>query len=274
MHIKIRAGQLNIRASLQELWSARGLLLTLAKRDFKVRYAQTKLGYIWALIQPLTALAVLYLVFQKALNSDTQGVSFLSYSLSGLVIWNFFSYNLSQGANALIQARAMLQKIYFPRQVLLLSKGLVALSDLVIALILFALIGYEELYLTLWTFGSFLLAIVLSFLAAQGLAFWLAALSLRFRDLQQVVPFMVQMLFFLSPIAYSPDLWQNSLGNELSNWLLINPMYSILEIWRSGVFGLGLSNGTLGIALLYCSFLFTSGWLYFQSVERKMADLL
>ncbi len=252
----------------------RDLLYTLALRDFKVRYAQTKLGYAWAIVQALTALAVLYLVFNRALNSDTQGVSFLAYSLSGLLFWNFFSYNLSQGAGALIQARNMLQKIYFPRPALVLSKALVAATDLLLALIIFIFFAYAEATLSLWTIGSFLLAFVLSFLAAQGIAFWLSALSVRYRDLQQVVPFLVQMLFFLSPIAYSPDLWDQSLGKDISLLLQLNPMYGILEIWRAGVFGLDLNSRTLVISSLYSLFLFSSGWRYFSAVERKMADLL
>ncbi len=274
MHIQIKPGRLSLKASFKELRASGGLLYTLAQRDFKVRYAQTKLGYAWALIQPVTALAVLYLVFQKALQSDTQGISFLAYSLSGLLFWNFFSYNLSQGANALIQARAMLQKIYFPRQALVLSKALVALSDLGLAIILFTAIGYGEMHFSLWTLPSFILALLLSFLAGQGLAFWLAALSIRFRDLQQIVPFLLQMLFFLSPIAYSPDLWQESLGPQLSQWLQFNPFYAILDIWRSGIFGLEINSSSLLLGIPYCLILFLSGWIYFQKVERKMADLL
>lgn len=246
----------------------------MAQRDFKVRYAQTKLGYAWALIQPLTALAVLYLVFQKALQSDTEGVSFLAYSLSALLFWNFFSYNFSQGAQALIQARAMLQKIYFPRQALVLSKCVVAFSDLFIAFILFIAVAYAEIQWSIWTLPAFALALLLTFLAAQGLAFWLAALSLRFRDLQQIVPFGVQMLFFLSPIAYSPQLWQQNLGADFGLALHLNPMYAILNIWRSGVFGLELSSSSLWLGIPYCFLLFVSGWMYFQKVERKMADLL
>lgn len=272
--IEIKAGRGSLANSLKEISAYRGLLYTLALRDFKVRYAQTKLGYAWALIQPLTALAVLYLVFQKALGSGTQNISFLAYSLSGLLFWNFFSYNFSQGSSALIQARSMLQKIYFPRQILVLSKGLVGLSDLGIALILFLALGYAEIQFQLFSLLQIILALTMTFMASQGLALWMSALSIRFRDLQQVVPFIVQMLFFLSPIAYDPKLWKTGFSEELYGLFYLNPMQGILELARSAFFDLELNNDWVLMSLLYCLVLFLSGWIYFQRVERKMADLL
>lgn len=261
---------------LQELWNYRGLGLSFARRDFQVRYAQTILGPLWALLQPLLSLAVLFLVFQKALNANTAGIPFLSYSLSGLIFWGFFNYNLSQGAGALIQARGMLQKIYFPRLLLVLAKSLVALVDLALVLLIFCLVAFADATLSLTTLGSFVLALLLAFFASQGLAIWFAALSIRFRDLQQVIPFFSQMLFFLSPIAYSPDLWSNSIPQGFQPLLYLNPMMIILDIWRSPLFEIPsfTNSQSMLLGISWCLILFGSGWLYFQKVERKMADLI
>lgn len=261
---------------MKDLKAYRGLWISLARRDFKVRYTQTALGALWALIQPLISIAVLYLVFKQALKADTAGIPFLSYTLSGLLFWGFFNYNLSQGSAALIQSRAMIQKIYFPRILLVLSKGIVASVDLFLVLLLFIIIAYSNIVGAWINVTHFLWALALCFLSAQGLALWISALSIRYRDLQQVIPFFSQLLFFLSPIAYSPELWTENLSESHQIWLYLNPMFSALEIWRSGIFDLSplaLPNALLvgnGFAL----FLFISGWWFFQKSESKMADQL
>lgn len=250
--------------------------ISLARRDFQVRYAQTILGSAWALIQPLFSVAVLYLVFSRALKADTASIPFLSYTLSGLIFWGFFNYNLSQGAAALIQARSMLQKIYFPRILLVLSKSLVALVDLVFILLIFLLIAYPHYRIQLASIASFIGALGGTFLAAQGMALWVAALSIRFRDLQQIVPFISQLLFFLSPIAYSSSMWSSSLSADYHALLYLNPMFGLLEFWRLGLFGLEPLLHWQGLAIsgFLCLALFFSGWYYFQKSESKMADLL
>lgn len=248
----------------------------MARRDFQVRYAQTILGAAWALIQPLFSVAVLYLVFSRALKADTAGIPFLSYTLSGLVFWGFFNYNLGQGATALIQARSMLQKIYFPRILLVLSKSLVASIDLLFILVIFGIIAHKDIQLGALNLLGFFSSLILSFLASQGLALWIAALSIRFRDLQQIIPFLSQILFFLSPIAYSTSLWSDSMSSTYHWTLYLNPMFGILENWRNSLFAIEPLLGSSGLLLgsAVCLTLFISGWLFFQKSESKMADLL
>jgi lipopolysaccharide transport system permease protein len=274
--LEISAKGSSLRKQVNELWQYRGLGISFAKRDFQVRYAQTFLGPLWALLQPLLSLGVLYLVFQKALNANTEGVPFISYTLSGLIFWGFFNFNLSQGSASLIQARGMLQKIYFPRLLLVLSKSLVALVDLLFVLLIFLFVAFADAHFSFATLAGFLGALILSLLASQGLALWFAALSVRFRDLQQLIPFISQMLFFLSPIAYSPDLWTESIPLKYQDLLYLNPMMGILEMWRAPLFE--LENLTLSNlpwwGIIWCFSLFISGWIYFQKSERKMADLL
>lgn len=259
-------------ALLGELWRYRSLIGVFARRDYRARFAQTALGYLWALLQPLLGVAVLYLVFQRMLGAATEGVGFFAYSLSGLLLWNFFSFTSSQGASALIQAQAMLQKIYFPRMVLPLSKNLLALVDLAVALLLFLVVAQGEAsfkYAGLWLL---LPALFLVAAAATGLALWLSALSVRYRDLQQVVPIFLQLLFFLSPIAYAPALQSELLGAHA--WVAqVNPLSGPLSLLRSGLFGLPL-NPYWAYSVLSSMLLLVSGAWYFGRVERKMADLI
>lgn len=259
-------------ALLRELWRYRSLIGVFAQRDYRARFAQTALGYLWALLQPLLGVAVLYLVFQRMLGAATEGVGFFAYSLSGLLLWNFFSFTSSQGASALIQAQAMLQKIYFPRMVLPLSKNLLALVDLAVALLLFLVVAQGEASFKYAGFWLLLPALFLVAAAATGLALWLSALSVRYRDLQQVVPIFLQLLFFLSPIAYAPALQSELLGAYA--WVAqVNPLSGPLSLLRSGLFGLPL-NPHWAYSVLSSMLLLVSGAWYFGRVERKMADLI
>lgn len=270
---KITSKAPGIRHSISELWRFRGLLYTFAYRDYRARYAQTLVGFGWAILQPIISLLVLFVLFQRVLQTNTQSISFFPYALSGLIFWTYFNFVVGQAASSLINAQRMLQKIYFPRPILPLSKGLVGLVEAAVALLIFIVFasaesGFRPSGLLLW---PFLLAAVMC--AAWGLGLWFSALSIRYRDLQQVVPFLLQLLFFLTPVAYAPEMLVNILSPE-TYWLAyLNPITGIIEIFRAAVFDLTFSSNSfisLGVAML----LLLSGWWYFNRVERKMADLI
>jgi lipopolysaccharide transport system permease protein len=219
------------------------------------------------------AAAVLFFLFSSLLAVDTQGIPFLSFTFSGLLLWNYFSFVLSQSASSLIASQSMLQKIYFPRILLPLSKGLLGLIELLVALVLFLAIAFADGQLKTWGLLSFIPLLMSTLAAAWGAGLWLSALSIRFRDLQQALPFLLQMLFFISPIAYSPALVQERIPLEWQGLYYINPINGILELFRSAIFGLDHHPQawlSLGVSLL----LFVSGWWYFHKVERKIADLI
>ncbi len=256
-----------------ELWQYRGLLYNFAYRDYRARFAQTLLGYGWAIIQPLMAAAVLFFLFRNLLQVDTQGISFLSFTFSGLLFWNYFSFVLSQSSSSLISAQSMLQKIYFPRIILPLSKGLLGLVELGISLLLFLFIAFADGQISAWGFLSFFPLLISTLAAAWGGGLWLSALSIRFRDLQQALPFILQMLFFVSPIAYSPALVQERLPEGLQSLYYLNPMSGILELFRAALFNLEYQPQAW-YSVLIAFVLFGSGWWYFHHVERKIADLI
>lgn len=252
------------------MWEHRGLLYTFARRDYKARYAQTFAGMAWALLQPLLALAVLYLLFQRVLGVETQGISFFPYALSGLLFWNYFQFVVSQSAAALIDGQRMLQKIYFPRSVLPLSKGILALVEAGVLFLLFLFfLGSEPIQP--WALLAWPLCILGAMLAALGLGLWFSALSIRFRDLQQIIPILLQFLFFLTPVAYAPEMLLNLLPKDLYWLIYLNPLTGIIETFRHLLWHLPWQSEALlswGIALM----LTLSGAWYFQRVERKIAD--
>lgn len=249
------------------------MLYNFAYRDYRARFAQTLLGYGWAIIQPLMAAAVLFFLFRNLLQVDTQGVAFLSFTFSGLLLWNYFSFVLSQSSASLISAQSMLQKIYFPRIILPLSKGLLGLVELAISLVLFLFIAFAEGQVRALGLLSFIPLLLGTLAAAWGLGLWLSALSIRFRDLQQALPFLLQMLFFISPIAYSPALVQERLPESLQSLYYLNPISGILELFRAALFNLDY-RPQAWYSLIIALLLFISGWWYFHRVERKIADLI
>lgn len=268
--VKISAKRPAFSQTLRELWEHRGLLYTFARRDYKARYAQTFAGMAWALLQPLLALAVLYLLFQRVLMVETQGISFFPYALSGLLFWNYFQFVVSQSAAALIDGQRMLQKIYFPRSVLPLSKGILALVEAGVLFLLFLFfLGSEPIQP--WALLAWPLCILGAMLAALGLGLWFSALSIRFRDLQQIIPILLQFLFFLTPVAYAPEMLLNLLPKDLYWLIYLNPLTGIIETFRHLLWHLPWQPEALlswSIALM----LTLSGAWYFQRVERKIAD--
>tara|TARA_R110002050_G_scaffold71466_6_gene153653 strand:+ start:17273 stop:18022 length:750 start_codon:yes stop_codon:yes gene_type:complete len=249
------------------------LLYNFAYRDYRARYAQTLLGYGWAIIQPIMAAAVLFFLFRNLLKVDTQGVAFLSFTFSGLLFWNYFAFVLSQSAASLISAQSMLQKIYFPRIILPLSKGLLGLVEMSITLVLFLFIAFADAQVEALGLLSFFPLLISVLAAAWGLGLWLSALSIRYRDLQQALPFLLQMLFFISPIAYSPALVQERLPESLQALYYLNPISGILELFRAALFNLEY-HPQAWLSILIAFLLFISGWWYFHRVERKIADLI
>lgn len=231
------------------------------------------MGFGWAILQPIVSLLVLYVLFHRVLQTDTQSISFFPYALSGLIFWTYFNFVVGQASSSLINAQRMLQKIYFPRPILPLSKGLVGLMEAAVALIIFIVFasaesGFRPMGLLLW---PFLLAAVMC--AAWGLGLWFSALSIRYRDLQQVVPFLLQLLFFLTPVAYAPEMLEGILSPETFWLAYLNPITGIIEIFRASVFDLSFTANSF-ISLALALLLLVSGWWYFNRVERKMADLI
>lgn len=261
-------------SGMKMLWNYRELLSTLAGRDFRVRFVQTRLGYIWAIIQPLFLIAILTLVFNRVLNVDSGSTPYPLFALSGQILWTYFSFAAVQGGQSLIQAQHMIRKIWFPRAVLPLSKAGVGLVDLGIGTLL--LLVLMLIYSQAWSINLILLpiAILLTIVASTGVSMWTSALGIRYRDVQHGLPYVIQFLFFLTPVAYPSGLLGKAIGEQWSWITYLNPMAGAIDIARFALFNqdifwphVGISAG-IAIALLF------SGWRYFHIVERNMADTL
>lgn len=244
--------------------------MVLAYRDLKVRYAQTFLGLSWALIQPLVTLLIFTLIFGRAIKVETEGIPYPVFALAGMGAWAYFSFVMSQSGGSIIAAGEMVKKIYFPRLIIPASKALVAGVDLMVTYLLLILLMfyYQVPISTNWVFLPIFLLI--NIVASLGVGIWLSALTIRFRDFQHVIPFLVQIGLYASPIAY-PD----SMITDSYQWLYhINPMAGIASGFRWAFFGTDTLNELDALSFTVSFLLFFSGVYYFKRVENVMADLV
>ena len=261
---------LNFKQRIYELVEYRELLWTLAYRDFRVKYAQTFLGVLWAIIEPLFTAILLSFVFNRVAKANTFGINPILFGLTGMIAWNYFANVVSQGTNSLILAQNMIKKIYFPKIILPASKAIAALPDLLITIVftlIFYFIYWHRIDINFLFFPIF---IVLTLLSAMSLGFWFSALNIRYRDFRHVVPFVIRIGLFITPIAYTtlevPETYR---------WIFfINPMTGVIEGIRWSLFGLSVNWNYFYISLGMTVFLFITGFIFFNKMEKNIADII
>jgi lipopolysaccharide transport system permease protein len=236
----------------------------------KVRYKQAALGAAWAILQPVLSMAIFTVVFGLLARVPSEGLPYSVFVLSGLVPWTYLANALAGAAGSLVGSANLITKVYFPRLYIPASAALAGLLDLAVAFpILLGLILYHGLRPGP---GLALLPLVL-FLAAAlalGAGTWLAALNVKYRDVRYAIPFLIQVWMFATPVVYplslAPDPWR---------WLLAaNPAAGLVEGFRAALLGRPVPWGPLGAAALGTAVLLAAGLLYFQRVERTLADVV
>jgi len=268
--IIIDADKKGIGLNLKEIYQYKDLFFILAYRDLKVRYAQTFLGLLWAVIQPLTTLIIFVLIFGKAVKVNTGAVPYSLFALTGMTAWSYFSFVMSQAGGSIIEAEGMVKKIYFPRLIIPLSKAVVGFVDFGVSflfLIIFMLFYRFVLPIQIFLLPVFIFLTVLSGLA---IGIWLSALTIRFRDFKHVVPFLVQIGLYATPIAYPA-----SLIPEKYLWLYyLNPMAGVTEGFRWCILGTQAPHAYVYYSFVMVLILFVAGLFYFKKVEKVIADIV
>jgi lipopolysaccharide transport system permease protein len=258
--------------NLRDLWVYRELVFFMIWRDIKVRYKQTLLGALWAIIQPVLTMIVFNFLFGKVAKVPTDGIPYPIFSYTALLPWGLFVAALNQASRSLTANHNMITKIYFPRLVLPLASVLGGLVDFAIAfLVLIVLMIYYKVtpaWNAIWTLPLFLL---LAILTALGVALWLSAINVQYRDVNYALPFLTQFWLFITPVAYSSKVISD-------RWQLVysmNPMAGVVNGFRWALLGAG--NGpdaslwvSVGISLL----VLITGLVYFRNMERTFADTI
>jgi lipopolysaccharide transport system permease protein len=260
-----------VSLKLHELWEYRELLYFLVWRDVKVRYKQTALGAAWAVIQPFLTMVVFSVFFGKLARMPSDGIPYPLFSFAALVPWTFFANGLSKGASSLVVSANLIRKVYFPRLAVPIASVLGGVVDFVLAFtVLLGMLLWYDIVPTvnvLWLPLFLLLAVVTSL----GVALWLSALNVRFRDVHYIVPFLTQIWLFLTPIAYPssllPEPWRTVYG--------INPMAGVVEGFRWALLGTATAPGPIiAVSVLAALGLLVSGGLYFRRMEKTFADVV
>ena len=256
---------------LKKIWDYRELLYFLTKRDIKVRYKQTILGGLWAIIQPVFTMIVFTLLFGRLAKMPSDGIPYPIFVYAGLLPWTYFANALSASGNSLVGSANLITKVYFPRLIVPASASLAGLLDFFVALIVLG--GLMIYYKFLPGLGILLFPFLvgLTFLCAVGVGLWLSALNVQYRDIRYVIPFLIQLWMFVSPVIYPV-----SMINEKYQWLLaLNPMGGMIKAYRASLLGhLPIDWLLLGISTVIIFLLFTSGLFYFKRMERTFADVV
>lgn len=254
-----------------ELWANRELFYFFTWRDIKIKYKQTVLGFLWAILQPLLMMVIFTFFFGKALKVPSQNLPYPIFVFSGLLIWNTFASGLTNASNSMVNNASIIKKIYFPRLVIPVSSVLVALFDFLMAFGLFVgvLIFFNQ-YVSWNAFVYWPASIFITLVATLGPGSLLAALNVKYRDFRYIIPFLIQALFFLTPVIYPVSL----LGyKELQYLLAVSPMYAAIELFRFPMTAIWPNEILLSISLTSCLSFLVIGLRYFKRTEDFFADL-
>ncbi len=257
--------------TLREVWNHRELLVFLAWRDVKVRYKQTGLGVLWAVMQPLLTMAIFTVIFSRFAHIGTGGVPAPIFYFSGLVPWLYLSITVSMASMSLVQNMQLITKIYFPRVMLPAAVALGGLMDFVIASVLMG--GFLLYYHIGLTSAIFIwpLLIIQMVLLALAMSLFLAALNVKFRDVKYAVPFIIQIWMYISPVIYPSTL----LPYSLRPWAALNPADGLIQAFRHCFVPTSpVSWHAVGISAGVTVALFIGALIYFQRSERVFADII
>ena len=269
--IRIEPARGHVGLGLAELWTYRELVFFLVWRDVKVRYKQTLLGAAWAVIQPFFGMVVFTVFFGHLAHMPSDGVPYPIFSFTALVPWTFFSSGLTQASSVLVGGSNLVTKVYFPRLAMPIASVTAGLLDLAISMaMLLAMMGYYHVTPTV-DIVFVPVFIALAFLAALGIGTWLAALNVRFRDVRYVVPFLIQIWLFVTPVVYPSSLlaekWRVLYG--------LNPMAGVIEGMRWALLGAPAPQFTMVVVSAAMSLVLAlSGFYYFRRMESSFADLV
>ena len=256
---------------VRELWHYRELGFRLAWRDVAVRYKQTSIGVLWAILQPFLTMVVFTLVFGKFANFPSKGVPYPIFVYSALLPWTYFASSLSTASSSLVSNKALITKVYFPRVLLPLAGVVVPLVDFLIASVI--LVGMM-FWFTIWPSLAIALAplfLLMALITALGVGLFLSALNVRYRDVPYVIPFLVQIWMYVSGVVFAltslPERWQ---------WLLaLNPMTAVINGFQWGVLNSPAPNlGKTLVSVVSMAVMFTVGLWFFRASEPRFADTI
>ena len=254
----------------KELKQFRDLFYFLVWRDIKVLYAQTILGFFWAILLPLVQIVVFTLIFGKVAKISTEGIPYFLFSTVAIVPWTYISEAATRSSQSLVTDQNMLGKIYFPRLIFPLTPILAKLVDFGISiLILVAVMIVYRVSLT-WNLLLFPILILMMICISAGLGMWSSALAIRYRDVKHAMPFLIKILMYSAPIVYSAA----TIPEKYRIIYSLNPLVGVIEGYRCCLLGTPISWQYIIPGIITATILLISGTLYFKRSERVFADVI
>jgi lipopolysaccharide transport system permease protein len=256
---------------LRELWSYRELIYFLSLRDIKVRYKQAVFGVAWVIAQPLFTVLTYTFLFGKVAKMASDGLPYSVFVFSALVPWTYFTSAINKGSMSLVGSGALFSKVYFPRLVIPLAAVMSGLLDYAISFLCMVLVlAYYGIYPQWeWIFGVPAVTLWI-FILSSGVSFWLGALNVKYRDVGHIIPFIVQIWMFTTPILYSISV----IPERFQLWVRLNPMFGLIEAYRSVIFSRDIDWLSVNLSLALTLVVFLSGSVYFAKTERSFADII
>lgn len=269
--VVIEQGRRGFTLKLREIWAYRELLYFLTLRDVKVRYKQTLLGVLWVVLQPLFMMILFTLFFGRLVGIKSDGLPYALFTYAGILPWMFFSIAANSSGNSMVNSSGLLTKVYFPREIVPAAPIGAALVDLAISFaVLAALMVYWGINPT-WNLLMLPVLVVLLVALTLGFGMWISALNVKYRDIRLILPFVIQVWFFVTPIIYPvsivPEKWR---------WaIILNPMTGIVEGFRAALYGEKrfdwfalATSAAITVIMLVCA-AFT-----FRRMEKSFADIV
>jgi len=269
IYLRPSKGWVSLR--IDELWRYRELLYFLIWRDIKVRYKQTVLGASWAIIQPFFTMVVFSLFFGRLAQIPSDGVPYPIFAFAALVPWTFFANGLGQSADSLVGSQQLIKKVYFPRLAIPVATVLAGIVDFGLAFLM--LLGMMMFYGVALTANVIWLAplLLLALITSLGVGLWFSALNVRYRDVRYVVPFLVQIWLFATPIAYPSSL----LDEQWRIVYALNPMVGVVEGFRWALLGTETAPGPMIlVSSIVAVAILVGGAFYFRRMEQTFADVV
>jgi lipopolysaccharide transport system permease protein len=259
-----------IPVNLRELWNYRELLYSFTWRDVKIRYKQTALGFLWAIIQPLFMMLIFTVFFGRLAKIPSDGIPYPLFVLAALLPWTLFAEGITRSTSSMITNANIMTKVYFPRLIMPLSGILSPLVDFVfsfsILIVMMALYGFiptlNIIFLPLF--------ILLALATSLGIGLWLSALNVQYRDFQYTIPFLIQLGLFASPVVYPASLVPESVRFLYG----LNPMAGVIEGFRWALLGTEMPGAMILVSVGMVVILLVSGAFYFRKMEQYYADVV
>jgi lipopolysaccharide transport system permease protein len=268
--IKIRPHRKWTPVDLNELWAYRELIYSFTLRDIKLRYKQTGLGIVWAILQPLLTMVIFTIFFGGLAKIPSEGVPYPLFVLAALLPWTLFASGLTRSTTSMVTDANIMTKVYFPRLIMPLASIISPLVDFAVSLvILFVMMVYYGFVPTA-NIVFLPLFLLLALATSLGIGLWLSALNVKYRDFQYTVPFLIQIWMFASPVVYASSLVPVS----LRVWYGLNPMTGVIEGFRWALLGSGAPSAMVLVSVGMVILFLISGMFYFHRMEQYYADIV